>query len=92
MNIRTGILVSLLGLFATSAFADSWVNGYTRSDGTYVQGHMRSSPNSTVRDNYSYSGNRNPYTGSTGSNRYYDSPSSDYYGQQPQGSSSRWDR
>lgn len=80
-------------LLMGSALADSYVDGYTRRDGTYVQGHMRSDSNGTVRDNYSYSGNRNPYTGETGSNRYYDSPSSDYYGQRPQRSRSsdyRW--
>ncbi len=92
MKIRNGILAILLSLFVASAFADTWVNGHTRSDGTYVQGHMRSSPNNTVRDNYSYSGNRNPYTGATGTNRYYNNPSSGYYGQRPQRSSSRRNR
>ena len=43
------------------------VNGYTKSNGTYVQGHYRSSQNSTNHDNYSTSGNYNPYTGTTGS-------------------------
>lgn len=51
---------------ASMAFADTWVNGYTRSNGTYVQGHYRSSPNNTVNDNYSTKGNRNPYTGTYG--------------------------
>lgn len=43
------------------------VKGYTKSNGTYVQGHYRSSRNSTNHDNYSTSGNYNPYTGTTGS-------------------------
>ncbi len=43
-----------------------YVNGYTKSNGTYVQGHYRTSPNSTVNDNWSTSGNVNPYTGKTG--------------------------
>lgn len=74
------LLVALiLSLLSISAFADSFVSGHYRSDGTYVQPHYRSSPNSTVRDNFSYYGNRNPYTGSTGKNKYYDSPSSQYY-------------
>ncbi len=84
----TSFMKKLLSLFAaatlsvtavTSVFADTWVNGYTRSDGSYVQGHYRSSPNSTVRDNYIYKGNSNPYTGETGSNYYCSSPSSEYY-------------
>lgn len=45
----------------------TYVNGYTKSNGTYVQGHYRSSQNSTNHDNYSTSGNYNPYTGSSGS-------------------------
>lgn len=41
------------------------VNGYYRSNGTYVAPHYRSSPNSTPTDNFSYPGNTNPYTGKT---------------------------
>lgn len=33
-----------------------WVNGYFRSNGTYVQGHYRSRPNAYRYDNYSYNG------------------------------------
>ena len=73
------LLASFL-LIPTLSIADQQVRGYTRSDGTYVQGYTRSSPNSTVRDNYSYKGNSNPYTGSTGSNYYRDNPTSEYYG------------
>jgi len=72
-------LTLALSLIATQCFA-GWVNGYTRRNGTYVQGHYRSDPNSTVRDNYSYKGNTNPYTGATGTNYYRNSPSSEYYG------------
>lgn len=46
--------------------SDTYVNGYTKSNGTYVQGHYRSSPNSTTSDNYSTVGNTNPYTGQAG--------------------------
>ena len=70
-----------------SAFA-GYVNGYTRRDGTEVQGYNRSEPNNTVQDNYSYKGNTNPYTGETGSNLYRSSPSSEYYGTTPSHSSS----
>lgn len=42
-------------------------SGYTRSNGTYVQGHYKTSSNYTNHDNFSTSGNYNPYTGSAGS-------------------------
>ena len=42
------------------------VSGYTRSNGTYVQSHVRTMPNSTNWDNFSSKGNSNPFTGSTG--------------------------
>lgn len=71
--------LSFFVLSTTIAVAQVSVDGYTRSDGTYVQPHTRSSPNGTVRDNYSYKGNRNPYTGQTGTNRYPNNPTSEYY-------------
>lgn len=64
------ILMSLV--LASSLFADQYVNGYTRSNGTQVQGYYRSSPNSTTSDNFSTKGNTNPYTGEQG----YENPSS----------------
>jgi tetratricopeptide (TPR) repeat protein len=42
------------------------VNGYYRSNGTYVQPYFRTAPNSTNRDNFSTKGNVNPYTGKPG--------------------------
>lgn len=42
------------------------VDGYYRKDGTYVETHQRSAPNSTVNDNWSTKGNENPYTGKAG--------------------------
>ncbi|WP_432411052.1 SH3 domain-containing protein [Rasiella sp. SM2506] len=43
-----------------------YVSGYYRSNGTYVQPHYRTAPNSTNRDNFSTRGNTNPYTGQAG--------------------------
>lgn len=40
--------------------------GYTRTDGTYVSGHMKTNSNGTNHDNFSTSRNTNPYTGTTG--------------------------
>lgn len=73
------ILALTLAFVSVVALADQYVNGYTRKDGTYVQGYTRSSPNSTVQDNFSYKGNTNPYTGSVGNNYYRNNPSSEYY-------------
>jgi len=52
------------------ALADDWVNGYYRSNGTYVTGHWRSSANDTPCDNWSTAGNQNPYTGTWGTRQY----------------------
>ena len=58
------ILLFVLGLLlALAAAADTYVNGYYRKDGIYVQGYHRTSPNSTTTDNYSSQDNINPYTG-----------------------------
>jgi hypothetical protein len=68
----------LLCLAQVAAFAE-YVNGYTRRDGTSVNGYNRSNADSTVQNNYSYVGNTNPYTGATGTNYYRHSRSSAYY-------------
>ena len=65
------ILISALIALATTvfvaeAFADTYVRGYYRSDGTYVEPHYRSSPNRSYNDNWSVSPNVNPYTGERG--------------------------
>ncbi len=63
------ILIAMVAGLVTSASA-GYVSGYTKSNGTYVQGHYRSDPNDTVRDNYSYDGNINPYSGKRGTRTY----------------------
>lgn len=83
------LLAAILGftfLFPiTSVYADVWVNGYTRSNGTYVQGYYRSSPDGNPYNNWSFPGNTNPYTGVTAGgsvssylNNYYGSSGSSY--------------
>ena len=43
----------ILALSSTSAPADDvYVDGYFRSDGTYVRPHIRSSPDSSISNNY----------------------------------------
>lgn len=46
------------------------VDGYSKSNGTYVVPHMRTAPNSTTSDNFSTSPNINPYTGEIGTHKY----------------------
>jgi hypothetical protein len=62
------IILTLVALtsFSQFALADTYVNGYTRSNGTYVQPYTRSDSNYTQFDNYSTRGNINPYTGNSG--------------------------
>jgi len=57
------LLSASLTLMAVLCFAQVHVSGYYRKNGTYVQPHMRSSPDSNPYNNYSYPGNTNPYTG-----------------------------
>lgn len=63
-------LTFALTIFATAIFAQNpnhvYVNGYTKSNGTYVQGHYRTAPNYTINDNFSTYPNVNPYTGKQG--------------------------
>jgi hypothetical protein len=42
------------------------VSGYIKSNGTVVEEHFRTAPNSTIKDNYSTSPNINPFTGKIG--------------------------
>ena len=74
------IVIALAAIFICSAAFAEHVDGYMRKNGTYVQGYERSSPNSTVKDNYSYVDSSNPYTGQKGTNYYRDNPTSAYYG------------
>lgn len=62
------------------------VNGYYRSNGTYVNGYERTAPDSSPYNNYSYPGNYNPNTGNiTGGNadtylnNYYNNSSGSTY-------------
>lgn len=66
------IALSIVLFAAFGSFAQTYVNGYTRSNGTFVEPHYRSSPNNTKFDNYSTLGNVNPYTGSIGTKTYSD--------------------
>jgi hypothetical protein len=81
MSALKGTLAALTFLFISPlATADTWVNGYVRRDGTYVQGHYRQESNSTNLDNYSTQGNVNPYSGEQGTRARDYSPEAYNYG------------
>lgn len=63
MKIALGLILAAL---AVSAWADDYVRGYTRKDGTYVPPHYRSTPDSSRANNYGSQGNVNPYNGERG--------------------------
>lgn len=78
-----------LGLASASAFAGS-VNGYFRSDGTYVQPHMRSNPDSMRWNNYGSQTNGGYQRDEFSNPPAYNQPRSGYgssYNQNPYGSS-----
>jgi hypothetical protein len=56
-------ILFLVASFPLSVYA-VYVNGYYRSNGTYVKGHERTAPDGNPYNNYSYPGNYNPNTGS----------------------------
>lgn len=57
-------IVSLIALGSTLS-AQTWVNGYSKSNGSYVSGHYRTKPDSNPFNNYSFPGNYNPNKGCT---------------------------
>lgn len=72
MNISRFLLFFFFFLFSINIISQVRVEGYYRKDGTCVQPHYRSSPNSTKLDNYSSKGNVNPYTGVEGTKKIED--------------------
>lgn len=54
-----------------SSTGEHYVNGYSRSNGTYVEGHYQTNPNGTKMDNWSTQGNQNPHTGQWGTKSPY---------------------
>lgn len=74
------IAACVLGLGLMVSTAPAWAQSYNyvsphmRSDGTQVQGHYRTNPNSSMNDNWTTRGNTNPFTGQQG----YRDPSPSY--------------
>jgi len=80
------LLLCLATPLAAKGGGQVHVRGYYRSDGTYVQPHVRSAPDGNPYNNYSFPGNYNPNTNkiTTGDpdaylRRYYSRQSSRSY-------------
>jgi len=58
-----GLLLSIAPLVDAG---QTRVRGYTRKNGTYVQPHYRTTPDSSRSNNWNSQGNINPYTGKQG--------------------------
>ncbi len=69
------LAITCVFLFSSVVFAkDTYVKGYVRKDGKYVEPHFRSESDGKFENNYSTKGNTNPYTGKKGTKTYeYDS-------------------
>ncbi|WP_200859533.1 hypothetical protein [Bdellovibrio bacteriovorus] len=92
MRLLKLVILSATFVSATAS-ADTYVNGYYRKNGTYVQPHYRSDTNSTRSDNWSTKGNVNPYTGAYGTKNPYGSGSSynnNSYGNSNNSNSTNW--
>src|SRR5882757_4643522 len=65
--VATGAQAQYTGNYGTgSSPSTHGVQGHTTSSGTYVQPYVATNPNSTQTDNFSATGNVNPYTGAVG--------------------------
>jgi hypothetical protein len=69
MIIITGTVMAMMAMSA-NAFADVYVNSYSKKNGTTVDGHYRTDPGNSS-SNYSNKGNINPYTGKKGSKKIF---------------------
>ena len=74
------ILTAILSFCSFAKGSNVHVNGYFRSNGTYVQPHYRSAPDHDFYNNWSTKGNTNPYTGKIGTKEY---PTASYSYQHP---------
>jgi hypothetical protein len=69
------VIASLLFASSIASAASTHVDGHVRRDGTYVPPHFRTTPDSSLTNNYSTQGNYNPYTGREGTVNPYAPPS-----------------
>jgi hypothetical protein len=64
--MRKWLFILMISLMPCMVFSQVHVKGYYKSNGTYVQPHMRSNPDGNQYNNWSTKGNVNPYTGKEG--------------------------
>lgn len=68
--MRVLMASALLASICTGSYVaeagTTYVRPYLRSDGTYVQPHFRTTPDSSRLNNWSTRGNVNPFTGRPG--------------------------
>ena len=71
-KIALGTVIVFAALMASESVvnAATYVRGYYRSNGTYVQPHYRSDRDNNFYNNWSTYPNVNPYTGRMGTRRY----------------------
>lgn len=50
--MKTLALLLVSALFCLLSAGTIWVNGYYRADGTYVEGHYRTTPDNSTYNNY----------------------------------------
>ena len=65
-KIITFLFIAMMAVMETVAQGHKYQRGYFRQDGTYVTGHYKTRSDRTNHNNFSTSGNRNPYTGNAG--------------------------
>jgi hypothetical protein len=66
--MKKTIAAALLAALAAPTFAQGshYVQPHVTRNGTFVQGHMQTNPDSSRLNNWSSQGNVNPYTGQSG--------------------------
>jgi hypothetical protein len=65
--LANAVTIALLAVTINAGAAPSHsVRGHVRKDGTYVQRHRSTNPDSSRRNNWSSKGNASPYTGKAG--------------------------
>lgn len=65
LSVFLFVSLCFLSLGVDDLLSQVRVRGYFRKDGTYVQPHVRSTPDGNPYNNYSFPGNYNPNTGTT---------------------------
>jgi hypothetical protein len=75
--VSAAALIAFAGAAAAQSYGygsnseSHYVGGYTRQNGTVVQPHYQTNPNSTTDDNYETRGNYNPYNSQYGTRSPY---------------------